>query len=290
MKKFFALILAIMLTISTMALSVNALAMPTTAIMSEAAKFLDNYLNNLKNWNISTAFATTNNLREVLNEDISISSLSINEQKYIKYVESGESFADLYAEEPITDYSILEEKENNIITAKLVFENGSEAIVPFNVVPAGDSYEVVYSLNDIEEMGYIETKSAVKKGVSTLEPLSSETLKDTYEFTYLYGTIYGLDKFSVSKNAIKINGYQANYLLSSGWTSNAEVIYAIVVKHWYGDNVWATTSNAIKKNGSFTITIVGKNSSQSNLQIRISNQTGANPRSEGKGSIYSVSV
>ena len=119
---------------------------------------------------------------------------------------------------------------------------------------------------------------------------ASGTLKDSYEFSYLYGTIYGIDSFSVSKNGVRIDGYQANDAIDTGWTKKAEVIYSIVERHWYGDYVWASTNNSIVKNGSFSVSLVGKNSSQSNLRIRISNQTQANPRSKGNGKIYSISI
>lgn len=288
MKKILASALAVMMLFSTMAVSASA----TTTLVpkSEAALFLDAYLSNLKAGNVSTAYASTNNARQTLNEEISLTTLSAEEQDYVEYVESGDRFADLYAEEPIIDYTVLGEAENNIVTAELIFENGSEAIVPFRVVPSGNTYEVVYSLDDIDDLGYVETKAPTQTDNGDVDLLATGTWKDDYEFTYLYGTIYGLDTFSVSKNAIRIDGYQANYMLSSGWTSKAEVIYAVVVEHWYGDDVWATTNNSIVKNGSFSITIVGESSSKSNLKIRISNQTGANPRSEGNGSLYSVTV
>lgn len=287
MKKILALALAIMMILASMAISVSATT--ASAPKSEAALFLDDYLNNLKTGSISKAYKNTYNARQTLNEDISIAKLSTEEKEYVEYVESGDRFADLYAEEPIVDYTILGETKNNIITAELIFENGSEAIVPFNVIPSGDSYKVIYSLEDIDDLGYIETKAPTQNNNGDIELLASGTWKDDYEFTYLYGTIYGLDTFSVSKNAIIIDGYQANYMLSSGWTSKAEVIYAVVVEHWYGDDVWATTGNAIVKNGSFEVKIIGESSSKSNLKIRISNQTGANPRSEGNGTLYSVS-
>lgn len=290
-KRILSTALAFILAFSTITITANAQSVQDSK--SAAVVFLDNYLNDLKNGNINSAFNCTIDERETFDRNINISILSSDERDYVEYVKSGHSFRDLYAEEAITNYTILEEKDDNIITAELVFENGNEAIVPFNVIPNGNSYKVYFTLDDICEMGYVETKSVQSNEIvesSMASILATGTWKYHYTFSYLYGTIYGTNTFSVSKNAIRIDGYQANYMLSSGWTSNAEVIYAVVVQHWYGDDVWAKTNGSVVTNGSFSRTIVGKNSSQSGLRIRISNQTGAYPRSEGNGDLYSVTV
>ncbi|MBQ8134094.1 MAG: hypothetical protein IJ192_06815 [Clostridia bacterium] len=166
--------------------------------------------------------------------------------------------------------------------------------MPFNVIENDNGFIIKITLDDLSENGFVQSKTVigkVDKEGSINSVKASGILKDEYEFSYLYGTIYGIDIFSVNnKGAIRIDGYQANDMISSGWTAKASVIYSIVEKHWYGDDVWATTSNPIVKNGNFSVKIIGKNSSQSNLRIRISNQTGANPRSKGHGQIFAVSV
>lgn len=68
--------------------------------------------------------------------------------------------------------------------------------------------------------------------------------------------------------------------------AKAEVIYKIVVKHWYGDTVWGTTTNAVVKNGYFTVYLQGKNADTSNARIKIENTTGYMPLSKGSGSVY----
>lgn len=214
--------------------------------------------------------------------------LSSEEMKQIEYTKSINRFRDYYESECIVNYSSLNEIGNNIITADIVFNDGSEATVPFFVLPKDDAFIIKFTTDDLSENGYIETKATVEKSSKISDRPS--VWKDDYEFWYLYGTIYGVDTFSVNQNGIMINGYQENDALETGWEDPANVIYAIVEEHWYGDYVWASSPTAIVKNGSFTVAMAGKNSSQSNLKIRISNQTGAYPRSAGHGSIYSISI
>lgn len=262
-------------------------------INSPTIEFLDNFLSNLKEGDINAAFECIEDERIELNPNINVAALSAEEKANIQYTNSAEYFKDCYEKEAIAEYSSLTDIGNNTITADIVFSDGSEATIPFKVLPDGDSFRVKITDQDLSVNGYVETKAKS----DTVDEISSRAgdWKDSYEFSYLYGTIYGIDTFSVSKNGIQIVGYQVvgyqeNDAIESGWQSPAEVVYAIVVKHWYGDNVWASTNNAIIKNGSFDIKLVGKNSSQSDLRIRISNQTGANPRSAGSGTIYSVTI
>lgn len=255
---------------------------------SSAVCFLDNFLSNLKNGNIDEAFEVIEDERIQLNDNVDVMTLSEEEMAQVQYVASVDRFQDAYEEEYIVSYDSLTELDNNIITADIVFSDGSEATVPFLVLEKAGDYIIKFTTDDISENGYVENKEATEDN-ATITPRATYW-KDDYEFWYLYGTIYGQDTFSVSQNGIRIDGYQENDAIETGWQSPAEVIYAIVEEHWYGDYVWATTSNAIVKNGSFSVTLVGKNSSQDNLKIRISNQTGAYPRSAGNGSIYSVSV
>lgn len=282
-KRMVSLVLMLILAVTAVA-SVNA----QNIEKSDEVEFLETYLNNLVSGNIEEAFADTQDERYVLSSDITISALSLEEQSYIEYVENGDYFADEYAEDPIKSYEILEELDNNIITVSIVFEDGSEAIVPFNIIEDEDGFKVKITEQDLSDIGYIELSTVVE--ISDTSISTYATSLDTYEFSYLYGTIYGIDEFSVTKNAITISGYQENYMLSAGWDADAEVIYAVVKERWYGDYVWATTTGAIVGNKSFSITIVGKNSEQSDLKIRISNQTGSNPRSQGYGTLYSVTA
>ena len=283
-KRLFAAIIAIVMVCSIGAIGVNA----QTQEQSPAVCFLDNFLSDLKNGNIDEAFEVIEDERIQLNENVDVMTLSEEEMDQVEYIESVDHFQDSYEEEAIVEYSSLTEQGNNIITAEIVFSDGSEATVPFLVVEQDGGYVVKFTTDDLSENGYIETQEE-EESAPTINPRAA-VWKDDYEFWYLYGTIYGLQTFSVSQNGIRIDGYQENDAIETGWQSPAEVIYAIVEEHWYGDYVWATTSNAIVKNGSFSVTLVGKNSSQSNLKIRISNQTGAYPRSAGYGDIYSVSV
>ena len=259
---------------------------------TQAMSFLNEYLHELQNGDIDKALSHTDDSRIDLNAHVDRSGLSSKELSHIEYIEDGGIFRSDYAEESIVDYEILEETGKDIVTARIVFSNGHEAIVPFYLSHNEKDYMVRITTNDISEYGYENIKSADlevdRKNDNSLK--GSTIWKDSYEFSYLYGTIYGIDSFSVSQNGIKISGYQANDSSDVGWNKKAEVIYSIVERHWYGDYVWATTGNAIIKNGSFTVQMVGKNSSQSNLRIRIANQTHANPRSRGNGNIYSISI
>ena len=254
--------------------------------------FLNEYLHDLKNGDIDKALNHTDDTRFDLNTHIDRSKLNSRELTYVDFTEESGIFKSDYAEESIIDYEILEEARDGIVTARILFSNGHDAIIPFNLIQDGTDYMVKITLNDISENGYRNIKSAdLTVDQSSNNSLkASGTLKDSYEFSYLYGTIYGIDSFSVSKKGIRIDGYQANDLIDTGWKKEAEVIYSIVERHWYGDDVWASTNNSIVKNGSFSVSLVGKNSSQSNLRIRISNQTQANPRSKGNGKIYSISI
>ena len=269
--------------------SVSAATPEMTPESSEAVSFLDTYLSNLQNHNIDEAYQCMEDTRNELNPTIDVTSLSTKELSYIDYVESGEEFTEAYEKEAIEDYAILEEKSDGIIITELTLKNGDVATVPFCVVSEDGHYKIKITTDDIDELGYSLDKSSENNSSAEITPYS-DIWKDSYEFSYLYGTIYGIDSFSVKQNGVRISGYQANDALETGWTAKAEVIYAIVVKHWYGDSVWATTTNAIVKNGSFSVTLVGKNSDESDLRIRITNTTEANPRSKGNGSIYSVSV
>lgn len=284
----FILSLVMLLSISV----VPAYAEESSYIKNEASLFLDEFLCNLKDGNIQKAYNTMNDERLQLKDTIELSQLTEAEKAYIEYVESGNRLKDLYSKDAISEYEILGPISKDIISARIKFENGAEAIVPFCVQKDGDSYVINITEKDIESYGYKEIRASSSSAPLESKPLATSVgiLKDEYEFSYLYGTIYGIDSFSVSRNAITIDGYQANDALESGWESKAEVIYAVVVEHWYGDYVWATTTNAIVKNGSFSVTIVGKDSSHSDLRIRISNQTGAYPRSKGDGKLYSVTV
>jgi len=283
---------------AAMAAPISALpasaASVTEAYNNEAVAFLDDFLGNLKDGNYDDALLALNDERCALSDGVDVSKLSEQEAAYVSYTESGQAFIDEYEKETIDTYEILDVYSDDVIRARINFADGSTAIVPFCIDLDGGEYKVHITTMDLDDYGYNKLTSAnTSNSESTSDNAQgnrSTIWKDDYTFSYLYGTIYGIDSFSVSQNAIRIDGYQANYMLSSGWLSEAEVIYSVVVKHWYGDDVWATTSNAIKKNGNFSITIVGENSSQSDLVIRIANQTGAYPRSEGNGSLYSVSV
>ena len=257
-----------------------------------AMSFLNEYLHDLKNGDIDKALNHTDDTRFNLNAHIDPYKLNSKELSYVSFAEEGGIFKSDYAEESIIDYEILEEASDGIVTARIHFSNGHDAIIPFNLIQDGTDYIVKITPNDISMTGYRSIKSAdltiEQSRNNSLK--ASGTLKDSYEFSYLYGTIYGIDSFSVSKNGVRIDGYQANDAIDTGWTKKAEVIYSIVERHWYGDYVWASTNNSIVKNGSFSVSLVGKNSSQSNLRIRISNQTQANPRSKGNGKIYSISI
>ncbi len=283
--------LALVATIAFSSLTVSASAASVNSETSEAVAFLDEFLGNLKSGDLDSAYSVMNDGRMSINENIDLSTITAQEREYIDYVENGVKFEEQYSEEAIVAYEILNLCPNNVITAKLEFNNGGEAIVPFCVEKGSDGFEVCITDQDIEELGYREIKTVEsEKKLSKLQSRATREWKDDYEFSWLYGTIYGLDTFSVSRNGIEIDGYQANDMLSAGWETPAEVIYSVVVEHWYGDYVWATTTNAIKKNGYFDVTLVGKNSSQSDLKIRISNQTGAYPRSAGNGTLYSITV
>ena len=257
-----------------------------------AMSFLNEYLHDLKNGDIDKALNHTDDTRFDLNAHIDPCKLNSKELSYVSFAEEGGIFKSDYAEESIIDYEILEEASDGIVTARIHFSNGHDAIIPFNLIQDGTDYIVKITPNDISMTGYRSINSAdltiEQSRNNSLK--ASGTLKDSYEFSYLYGTIYGIDSFSVSKNGVRIDGYQANDAIDTGWTKKAEVIYSIVERHWYGDYVWASTNNSIVKNGSFSVSLVGKNSSQSNLRIRISNQTQANPRSKGNGKIYSISI
>ena len=257
-----------------------------------AMSFLNEYLHELQNGDIEKALICTDDTRFDLSVHLDRSKLSSKELSYVEYMEDAGIFKSDYAEESIVDYEILEEAEEGIVTARIVFSNGHDAVVPFYIIHNGKDYMVRITTDDISENGYQTIKSAdLVIGQNNNNSLkASSTWKDSYEFSYLYGTIYGIDSFSVSQNGIKISGYQANDSSDVGWDKEAEVIYSIVERHWYGDYVWATTGNSIVKNGNFTVQMVGKNSSQSNLRIRIANQTHANPRSKGNGNIYSISI
>ena len=259
-----------------------------------AMLFLNTYLSDLRDGKLDEAYKYTYDTRYELTSDTELSKLNNDERSNVDYIERGQAFKDSYNEEAITSYHILEELDNNIVTPKIKFSNGNEAVVPFNVIENDNGFIIKITLDDLSENGFVQSKTVigkVDKEGSINSVKASGILKDEYEFSYLYGTIYGIDIFSVNnRGAIRIDGYQANDMISSGWTAKASVIYSIVEKHWYGDDVWATTSNPIVKNGNFSVTIIGKNSSQSNLRIRISNQTGANPRSKGHGQIFAVSV
>lgn len=283
--------LALVATIAFSSFAVSASAASVNGETSEAVAFLDEYLGNLKSGDLDSAYSVMNDGRMSIIEDIDMSAITVQEREYIDYVENGAKFQEQYNEEAIVAYEILDVYSCNVITAKLEFNNGGEAVVPFCVEKSADGFEICITDQDIEDLGYREIKVAENKEESPkLQSKASRVWKDDYEFSWLYGTIYGLDTFSVSQNGIEIDGYQANDMLSSGWETPAEVIYSVVVEHWYGDYVWATTTNAIKKNGYFDVTLVGKNSSQSDLKIRISNQTGAYPRSAGNGTLYSIAV
>lgn len=290
-RKTFSFILSMVMLLSIFVVPAYAEESPT--IKNEASLFLDEFLCNLKDGKIQEAYNAMNDERLQLNDTtVKLSQLTEAEKAYVEYVESGNRFKDLYSKDAIAEYEILGSISKDIISAKIKFENGAEAIVPFCVQKNGDSYVINITEKDIESYGYEEIRVSSSSTPLESKPLvtSAGILKDEYEFSYLFGTIYGIDSFSVSRNAITIDGYQANDALESGWESKAEVIYAVVVEHWYGDYVWATTTNAIVKNGSFSVTIVGKDSSHSDLRIRISNQTGAYPRSKGDGKLYSVTV
>ncbi|MDE7137015.1 MAG: hypothetical protein K2O29_00945 [Ruminococcus sp.] len=289
-KKLMSFTLALIMVAPISATSANALKIIKED--NESVIFLDEFLCNLKNGDINQAFCVMNDERSSLREDIDISTLTSEQKATVEYVESGNAFADEYVKEAIKDYEILNVVSDGVITVALDFQDGSEAIVPFCVEKGTSGYTIHITDVDIDNLGYKSVKTvenSVKDNQNQL-PRAYGDWKDDYTFDYLYSTIYGQDTFSVNQKAILIEGYQANYMLESGWQKEAEVIYSVVVKHWYGDSVWATTSNAIKKNGSFSITIVGDNSSESDLRIRISNQTGTDPRSKGYGSLYSVSV
>lgn len=281
-----SLIFAILMALTVLTIPAAA---ATAAAPSSALAFLDDFLSNLQKGNTEKAFCAMDDTRHVLNENVSFSNLTAPEKAYISRIENGQAFKDMYDKDPIKDYKILEETSNGVILTHLYFKDGSEAIVPFRVESNGSSFKVLITTDDIESLGYEQLKNVTSESANPVPTSSNkDDPLDDYSFSYLYGTIYGQDTFSVSKNAIRIDGYQANDMLESGWLSEAEVIYSVIKERWYGDDVWASTTNAIVKNGTFSITIIGKSSSASDLKIRIENQTGSNPRSKGYGELYSV--
>ena len=183
-----------------------------------AMSFLNEYLHDLKNGDIDKALNHTDDTRFDLNAHIDPYKLNSKELSYVSFAEEGGIFKSDYAEESIIDYEILEEASDGIVTARIHFSNGHDAIIPFNLIQDGTDYIVKITPNDISMTGYRSIKSAdltiEQSRNNSLK--ASGTLKDSYEFSYLYGTIYGIDSFSVSKNGVRIDGYQGNDAIDTG--------------------------------------------------------------------------
>jgi len=305
MKKIMSLVVIVAIlctsigTVSVAAIDFSAISKVTT---QEA--FLYSFLSDLTNDAKSDAFSKITDERFTLGTDIDVNTLDANERAYVESVSQGEKFTEMYNKEPIISFEIVygscvTRDDITIVKAKLFFESGAVAIVPFNVASTGNGYKIVFTLNDIEADGYkviqadpSTTIAAEADDASTKDDgskYSGFNWKDDYTFDYLYGTIYGIDSFSITKWVGNFDGYQANYMLSSGWESPAEVVYAVCISHWYGDDVWGSTGNAVVMNGTFDVYFQGKNNNFQNCTIRISNQTGAYPRSTGYGSFYQCS-
>ncbi|WP_341300380.1 hypothetical protein MHB44_18630 [Lysinibacillus sp. FSL H8-0500] len=266
-------------------------------------EFLSNFLSTLMKESTTQVYSQISDERANLASDIDINKLNAVEKEKIEYVLSGQQFRDSYNKEPIQSFEILTgdsvvKDEYTTVLAKLHFVNDGISIVPFNVVKDVDGFKIVFTLDDIEKSGYKVIRESATKEVVALEtpdvsqkstivqPMySGFNLKDDYSFSYLYGTIYGIDTFSMTKWVGNIDGSQYNDAYPT-WQSNASVIYSIVKQHWYGDDVWGSTTNPIVTNGAFDVYFQGKNNNFQNAQIRITNTTGAYPRSKGEGKVY----
>lgn len=295
MKKALSLVLALALTLSfavpSMAAGIGQSAQGVNITDQSAVAYLESYLSYLKEGKVEDAYSMMEDTRMVLREDINVRTLSAAELEYIEYNESGAAFADEYAQEAIVDYEILGlGQTGNTIMTKLYFADGSDAIVPFDVVQNENGYMVKVTGDDLYEKGYAEgtisSTKVVEEESSVTPRYSGYDLLDEYEFWDLYGDIYGIDTFNITKQVIQITGQQWNAEYENGYLTEAAVIYKIVVKHWYGDTVWGTTTNPVIKNGYFSVYLQGKNANTSNARIKIVNTTGSMPFSKGSGDVY----
>ena len=302
MKKLVSLVVLVaILCTSIVTVSAAAIDSHATSRVTAQEAFLYSFLSDLANDAKSDAFSKITDERFALGVDVDENVLSADERAYVDSISRGDKFTELYNEEPISSFEIIygsgiTENSITIVKAKLFFESGAIAIVPFNIASVANGFKVVFTLDDIGADGYEVIQEDPNAVYAEEAPVLSSkddgskysgfNWKDDYSFSYLYGTIYGIDTFSISKRVGNFDGYQANDALSTGWQSPAEVIYAVCKNHWYGDDVWGSTGNAVVMNGYFDVYFQGKNSSFQDCKIRISNQTGAYPRSAGNGSFY----
>jgi hypothetical protein len=299
-KKYIScLVILTMVILGLVPFSVSAASVSDTNDTKEAT-VLNSFLTDLKNGDTHSAFSMLSDERFALQENIKFEDLTPSEKAYIEYVSSGKNFAEMYNNKPIVNFKILKNEtvvnEKNItILARLFFKNGEESIVPFSI--AND--KVVVDLNDISAKGYKVIKEVKDFGAENFLPdVSEKSLKDIitpkysgfqwkddYTFSYLFGTIYGVDTFSISKYVINFDGEQWNNDYPT-WQTEASVIYAVCKTYWYGDDVWGSTGNPIVLNGTFDVYFQGKNNNFTDCKIRITNTTGSNPRSRGNGDVY----
>lgn len=255
-----------------------------------ATNTLEQFLDAIVKDDASAAFEVLEDKRYELNPNVRIEDLSDEEMVQIKKVATGEKFRQLVSQDPLAKYSIIDSKlsidgDSVVIQTLLIFENAREAKVPFVVSLINGAYKIVITPSSLADNGYEIVKE--KEIPDESFGINASNRLDGYKFWHLFGTIYGIDSFNISKPTINIIGSQYNDMYPN-WTLPAEIVYAIVRQRWYGDDEWGSTGNAIVKNGSINIYIYGKNSSFSNARIRIANQTGAHPRSRGEGSVYEI--
>ncbi|GKX68583.1 hypothetical protein [Inconstantimicrobium mannanitabidum] len=195
--------------------------------------------------------------------------------------------------EVLSSYSILRQeqlgKDQYKFITKLKMKDGSISQVPFNVKFSNNKWKVIVTANSLEDKDFtVMQKAIISKSSNTINSISSSKLT-SWNFSNLNGTMYSINTFDVnnSSSVVTLNLRQwAEYTPPD--TSN--INYAVVIKHWYGDNEWGSI-NVIGNNPNSPrqVVIHGKSSSISGANLKFTknyddsnNQFGNN----GFGEIY----
>jgi hypothetical protein len=204
----------------------------------------------------------------------------VEDDRYVNLENQKQDYKILFSENKLINYEIISDS-TTLVNTKLTFANGGISEVPF--VVSGDKVKI--TLDSLENQNYQVVKEEVNP-IKNVTPFANNHTYTSWNFSSrAEGSVfYGSSTFSFSGQS-SVNMPLTQWL--TGTSETPVITYAIVNKHWYGDDVWgnAQVSGTYKNWGEFKIT--GKSSSVSGAQMRFSTKslTGRATYS-GYGSIY----
>ncbi|MFP3918062.1 hypothetical protein U5N28_09650, partial [Lysinibacillus telephonicus] len=239
------------------ALSLPLLADAASKQETQESKILINFLESMKNGDIDGVIKY------------------VNDERFESTKRLKEEYKLLLFKDKLVEYEIIENKENNYFIVNLSFENGGVSKVPFTI--NSDKVNINSESLDTDDF------EVIKEGEDlTIRPL--HTLCDWHFSARNQGsTFYSDCEFNISGTS-SLDVLLTQETSISGVTPG--IVYSVVKKHWYGDDVWGSRYVSGTKSSPYSTTITGKSDSFTGAQMRFETDTNSKgARYEGIGSV-----